>query len=204
MAHEPTEAPTPNLSGFGQGDAGSAFNQRMKERANQASSVPATTEPATTPAVVDRQSSPPPAPLQAPMMRAEEHESTVKPTVLSVDESVVHRFEEARKNAASHTGMILKAIEAHYKELPQLIQSRRPKPAEGALFSFRPAPGEVVSERRLPLRIRPLEAELAIIDKLVDQCRIEVDSEVHRSELVAAALDAYLPKLPKKRRRSMR
>lgn len=137
-------------------------------------------------------------------MRNEGSTNTVKPTVLSVEESVVHRFEEARKDAPSHTGLILQALETQYKDLPKLIRDRRPKPAEGALFSFRPTPGEVVSERRLPIRIRPLVAELAVIDRLVEQCRSEVDSDVNRSEMIAAALDAHLPTLPKKRRKTKR
>lgn len=221
MTQEPTEAPVPNLGGFGKQDAGSAFARRMQEMSKQnsggssaaapeqakpTSSAPPDAAVVRAPVVETAPAGPPPS-LRAPSAppapggTAARH---VKPTVLSVEESIVRRFESARKDAPSHTGLILQALEAHYQELPQLIVDRRPKPAEGALFSFRPTPGEVVSERRLPIRIRPLAAELRVIDDLVDQCKQAVDSEVNRSEMVAAALDAHLPELPKKRRRSTR
>lgn len=211
MAQEPTEAPTPDLGGFGKSDAGSLFAQRLKERQGQAngSSTPdipaadSANAPQNT-AATSTESASPPAPLKAPKVRNEDSTHAVKPTVLSVEESIVHRFEEARKDAPSHTGLILQALEAQYQALPQLIKDRRPKPAEGALFSFRPTPGEAVPERRLPIRIRPLVAELAVIDQLVEQCQSEVDSEVNRSEMIAAALDAHLPLLPKKRRKTKR
>lgn len=209
MAQEPAEAPQPNLAGFAN-DAGSAFSQRMKEmskgKANPPQEAPKTApvEPlvqapttATAPAVT-------PVTLQAPSTPAaqgRQDDRHVKPTVLSVDASIVERFEAARKNTASHTGLILQAVEATYQRLPQLILDRRPKPPEGGLFGFRPTPGETESERRLPIRIRPLVAELKVIDDLVAQCQRAVDPEVNRSEMVAAALDAHLPELPKRRRR---
>lgn len=127
----------------------------------------------------------------------------VSPTVMSIPESIVARFDKARSQAPSHTAVVLNALRQHAHELPALILARRPAPTPGNLFPWRDAPGGSGSETPLPLRIRPTKAELKVMKALQDwsttQIRAEFGSsarETNRSEMVAAALDAYLPQPP--------
>ena len=228
---DPRSAPAPNLSGFG--NRGGALAQQLSSRKpKDEGKQPAPTEGATEEAkearaseqpqpVEQRQEEPqevPPPPAltetepetrtqQEPPPRPQSDEAAVKvvsPTVLSVETSIVRRFEKARKTAPSHTALILDALRRHHQELPDLIRKRRPTPPpETDLFPWRTSPGERphAEEDKLPLRIRPLKAELEVIDQLRDHCRDAVDDDVTRSEMVAAALDAYLPQ-PGRRKRT--
>jgi len=123
----------------------------------------------------------------------------VSPTVLSIPESIVARFEKARSKAPSHTAVVLNALRKHAHELPALILARRPGPNPGDLFPWRDAPGNSGSETPLPLRIRPTKAELKVMKTLQDWSTKQIRAqrpgarETNRSEMVAAALDAYLP-----------
>ncbi|GAB4686170.1 hypothetical protein MOKP106_42650 [Mycobacterium avium subsp. hominissuis] len=123
----------------------------------------------------------------------------VSPTVLSVPGSIVKRFERARAHAPSHTALVLDALRAHAHELPALILNRRPGPKPGDLFPFREAPGRTAQDTPLPVRIRPTKGELAVMKALTDWCSATITKqrpgtrETNRSEMVAAALDAFLP-----------
>lgn len=77
----------------------------------------------------------------------------VSPTVMSIPESIVARFDKARSQAPSHTAVVLNALRQHAHELPALILARRPAPTPGNLFPWRDAPGGSGSETPLPLRI---------------------------------------------------
>jgi hypothetical protein len=120
------------------------------------------------------------------------------PTVMSVPESIVARFNSARATAPSHTAIVLNALREHAHELPTLILARRPGPTPGDLFPWRRAPGKS-TETPLPLRIRPTKAERKVMKALEtwasQQIRLQRPGapETNRSEMVAAALDAYLP-----------
>lgn len=123
----------------------------------------------------------------------------VSPTVMSIPESIVARFDKARSKAPSHTAVVLNALRKHAHELPTLILDRRPGPNPGDLFPWRDAPGDSGSETPLPLRIRPTKAELKVMKTLQDWSTKQIRAqrpgarETNRSEMVAAALDAYLP-----------
>lgn len=123
----------------------------------------------------------------------------VSPTVLSVPGSIVKRFERARAHAPSHTALVLDALRAHAHELPALILNRRPGPKPGDLFPFREAPGRTAQDTPLPVRIRPTKGELAVMKALTDWSSATIAKqrpgtrETNRSEMVAAALDAFLP-----------
>ncbi|CAA0126475.1 Uncharacterised protein [Mycolicibacterium vanbaalenii] len=123
----------------------------------------------------------------------------VSPTVMSIPESIVARFDKARSKAPSHTAVVLNALRKHAPELPSLILARRPGPNPGDLFPWRDAPGDSGSETPLPLRIRPTKAELKVMKTLQDWSTKQIREqrpgarETNRSEMVAAALDAYLP-----------
>jgi hypothetical protein len=123
----------------------------------------------------------------------------VTPTVLSVPNTILLRFEQARLKAPSHTALVLDALRAHATELPALVAALRPGPRPGDLFPYRATPGTTSSERPGPLRIRPTAGELAIMDRLTSWVNDEIRRgragvrKVSRSEVVAVALDAYLP-----------
>ncbi|MCV7200827.1 hypothetical protein H7J71_02220 [Mycolicibacterium peregrinum] len=124
------------------------------------------------------------------------------PTVMSIPESIVVRFNSARATAPSHTAIVLNALREHAHELPALILARRPGPTPGDLFPWRGAPGKSGTETPLPLRIRPTKAERKVMKALEtwasQQIRVQRPGapETNRSEMVAAALDAYLPQQP--------
>ncbi len=126
----------------------------------------------------------------------------VSPTVMSIPESIVARFDKARSKAPSHTAVVLNALRKHAHELPTLILARRPGPNPGDLFPWRDAPGDSGTETPLPLRIRPTKAELKVMKTLQDWSTKQIRAqrpgarETNRSEMVAAALDAYLPASP--------
>lgn len=119
-----------------------------------------------------------------------------KPTVMNVPASVMARFARMRRDADSHTGVTLDALRATVGRLPELVATARPQPQAGDLFPLR---GGAQRERRDPLRVRPTVAELAVIDRIVQWVAEEIDRRypgsprVTRSEVVSAALDAYLP-----------
>lgn len=124
------------------------------------------------------------------------------PTVMSIPESIVVRFNSARATAPSHTAIVLNALREHAHELPALILARRPGPTPGDLFPWRGSPGKSGTETPLPLRIRPTKAERKVMKALEtwasQQIRVQRPGapETNRSEMVAAALDAYLPQQP--------
>ena len=123
----------------------------------------------------------------------------VTPTVLSVPNTVLRRFEDARRQAPSHTGLVLDALRANAERLPDLVLALRPGPRPGDLFPYRATPGATSTDRPGPLRIRPTAGELAIMDKLAAWVNGEISHnrpgvrKVSRSEVVAVALDAFLP-----------
>lgn len=131
----------------------------------------------------------------------------VSPTVLSIPASIVKRFEEARADAPSHTSLVLDALRAHVKELPTLILNRRPGGREGDLFPFRGTPGRTSTDTPLPVRIRPTKGELAVMKKLTEWASTRITQErpgtreTNRSEMVAAALDKFLPSPSSKKRK---
>lgn len=133
--------------------------------------------------------------------------AAVSPTVMTIPASIMERFEAARRSAATHTALMLDAVRAHARELPALVLNLRPAPAGDDLFPYRATPtGRKADERREPLRIRPTAGELAVLDGLVDWVNAEIrrqrpgSPKTNRSEVVGAALDAYLPQ--KKRKKS--
>ncbi len=129
----------------------------------------------------------------------------VSPTVLSIPESIQERFKRARHQWPSHTALVLDALRAHVNELPTLILDRRPGLKPGDLFPFRETPGHTTTDTPLPLRIRPTKGELAVMKKLMEWASARLAEqrvgaqETNRSEMVAAALDAFLPPAPKRR-----
>lgn len=149
-----------------------------------------------------------PAPTALPTFDVDPTDPTahiVSPTVLSIPESIQHRFKLARADAPSHTALVLDALRAHAHELPTLILNRRPGLKPGDLFPFREAPGHTTTETPLPLRIRPTRGELAVMKKLAEWASTRMADlrtgtpATNRSEMVAAALDAFLPPAPKRR-----
>jgi len=129
----------------------------------------------------------------------------VTPTVLSIGGSIMRRFEAARPSGASHTALVLDALRAHVNELPRLVERRRPEGRPGDLFPWRGVPGEHSKDRPEPLRIRPTAGELAVMDALVTWVNSKLRHSLagarkaSRSEVVAAALDAFLPAVGRKR-----
>lgn len=136
--------------------------------------------------------------LADPAMRA------VTPNVLSISASVMRRFTNARRDAPSHTALVLAAIREHAPDLPRLVRDRRPSaPAKGDLFPWRVEAGTPPAEPKQHLRIRPLAGEWRVITELARWVDTEVREgsglagrdEVTRSEVVEAALDRYLSTL---------
>lgn len=129
----------------------------------------------------------------------------ITPTVLSVPNTILRRFEQARMTAPSHTGLVLDALRAHAAQLPDLVKALRPGPRPGDLFPYRATPGAGGGDRPGPLRIRPTAGELGIMDRLTGWVNDEIRRgragvrKVSRSEVVAVALDSYLPPLRKGR-----
>lgn len=123
----------------------------------------------------------------------------VSPTMLNMPASIMERFELARSKAPSHTAVVLDALRAHVLDLPNLILARRPGATPGDLFPWRDAPGSGRKEPSLPLRIRPTTGELAVMKALEEWSSTNLRTlragtrPTNRSEMVAAALDAYLP-----------
>jgi hypothetical protein len=124
----------------------------------------------------------------------------VTPTVLSVPDSILRRFEAARAQHPTHTALVLAALRAYAVQLPQLVLQHRGAPLPEDLFPYRAMPGERDSDDRPgPLRIRPVRGELAIMDGLVDWVNAKIRNnrmgvrKVTRSEVVAVALDTFLP-----------
>jgi len=123
----------------------------------------------------------------------------ITPTVLSIPGVIMRRFEAARPRSASHTALVLNALRANAGQLPALVLARRPGPRPGDLFPYRAEPGEGTSTRPAPLRIRPTVGELNIMDALTTWVNAEIGRQrpggrrVSRSEVVAVALDAFLP-----------
>jgi hypothetical protein len=113
----------------------------------------------------------------------------------------MERFRTARREAPSHTALVLDAVRKNAAELPDLVRKRRPQgPGAGDLFPWRSEPGGAPAERKEHLRIRPLAGEWLVISQLAawvstelgDGGRYPGDLDVTRSEVVEAALDAYL------------
>jgi hypothetical protein len=127
------------------------------------------------------------------------------PTVLSIPAAIMDRFETARVKASSHTALVLDSLRAHAQALPDLVLERRPGPRPGDLFPYRAEPGAAAQARPLPLRIRPTVGELEIMDALTIWVNAEIKRRrpggrrVSRSEVVAVALDAFLPPAVRKR-----
>jgi hypothetical protein len=123
----------------------------------------------------------------------------VTPTVLSIPSSILRRFEEARKRSASHTALVLDALRGHVQDLPSLVVALRPGPRAGDLFPYRATPGAAQKDTPGPLRIRPTAGELAVMDAITTWVNTEIKKarpgsrRVTRSEVVAVALDAFLP-----------
>lgn len=119
-----------------------------------------------------------------------------KPTMMNVPTSIMARFSRARRDASSHTGVVLDALRDTVTKLPELVAEARPQPRAGDLFPLR---GSGQRERRDPLRVRPTVAEVAVIDRIVEWVGEQIEARypgsppVTRSEVVSAALDAYLP-----------
>jgi hypothetical protein len=233
---DPHKPPAPKLTGFGRRGAGLAglvtggqlpTVEPQPEQAPPAVPTPAedSVESRPTPATSEaraREATPAAATKnggansEPPAMAIDQNDPAalvVSPTVLSVPEPLMRRFERARRLAESNTAVVLDALRAHARELPQLVsQVRRPASAAGErdLFpwrsSTRPARGAATKVRRVQLPIRPLAGELQVIDSLVDWVQQEIGAaprslggRATRSEVVAAALNAYLPQ---ERRRS--
>ena len=122
----------------------------------------------------------------------------VHPTVLSIPSSVLQRFAAARRGAPSHTELVLDALRSHADRLPDLVLARRPGARAGDLFPFSEGKG-TEGDTPGPLRIRPTRGNLKIMDELTEWVQDEIQRSrpggrrVSRSEVVAAALDAYLP-----------
>ncbi|MGV7570777.1 hypothetical protein PJL70_08200 [Mycobacterium kansasii] len=123
----------------------------------------------------------------------------VSPTVLSIPASIIKRFERARADSPSHTALVLDALRAQVHDLPALILNRRPGPKPGDLFPYRDTPGRTATDTPMPLRIRPTKGELNIMKQLTDWSSAQIAHQrpgtrhTNRSEMVAAALDAFLP-----------
>lgn len=128
----------------------------------------------------------------------------VSPTVLSIPASIVKRFDRARADSPSHTALVLDALRAQVHELPTLILNRRPGPKPGDLFPFRDSPGRTTTDTPMPLRIRPTKGELKIMKQLTDWSSAQIAQQrpgtrpTNRSEMIAAALDAFLPQARRK------
>lgn len=128
------------------------------------------------------------------------------PTVLSVPADVRTRFERAAKaSGAKYTAQVLEALRGHAQRLPELVLGRRPGPRPGDLFPQRAVPGEALALHPGPLRIRPTVGEMKIMDVITEWVDAEVQRQrpgarVTRSEVVTAALDAFLP-APESRKR---
>ena len=125
----------------------------------------------------------------------------VSPTQLSARSSVVRRFEaHAKRTGLTHTAIVLDALRAHAQQLPDLVLAARPAGKSGDLFALRSIPAATATpDRPAPIRIRPVIGETAVIDQLVDWVTDELrerrpgSKKANRSEVVAAALDAFLP-----------
>jgi hypothetical protein len=168
---------------------------------------PAAVAPAPAPATTTEAPSPAPAAQtfkldSLPALEINEGDPAaliVSPTMLNMPASIMERFELARSKAPSHTAVVLDALRAHVLDLPNLILARRPGAKPGDLFPWRDAPGSGREEPSLPLRIRPTTGELAVMKALVDWSSTNLRAlragtrATNRSEMVAAALDAYLP-----------
>lgn len=124
----------------------------------------------------------------------------VTPTVLSIDAAIMRRFERARETAASHTAVVLDALRATAHDLPTLVRNGRPAQRPDDLFPWRASPGQSRTTRPEQLRIRPTVGEIRVIDDLVETVNTEINSHqpgvgrASRSEVIAAALNTYLPK----------
>lgn len=120
--------------------------------------------------------------------------------MLSIAGPIMRRFEKARAEAVSHTSLVLDALRAHAKQLPDLVAAGRPAAPTGDLFPWRSAPPKGRGGRPEPLRVRPTAGELRVIDALVSWVNSDMlgrrpsSTKASRSEVVAAALNAYLPK----------
>jgi hypothetical protein len=116
----------------------------------------------------------------------------VTPTAVYVTPEVFARAETYRRQHKGRTNadVVLDALEACHERLGELLAAAHgPARPAGGLFPGRPA------TRRTPkhgvqLQFRPTQAQLAVIDRLVGE-----HHAASRSELVSAALDAFLPEL---------
>lgn len=137
--------------------------------------------------------------IPAPKTQGTPENMIVSPSVLTIENSIMRRFERARKTAPSHTAIVLDALRSCAQELPSLVRNARPQQSTNDLFPWRAAPGEKRAGRAEQLRIRPTVGELGVIDGLVEWVNGELGApeqgprRVTRSKLVATALDRYLP-----------
>lgn len=129
------------------------------------------------------------------------------PTTLNVPASVVERFEAVRSVRTTHAALMLHAVRTEAERLPELVLARRPELLVGDPFPLRPVPGEEhATERAGTLRVRPIRAEVEVLDRLTAWVDAQVQRrrpggrKVSRSEVVTAALAAYLPPLKKSRK----
>jgi hypothetical protein len=122
---------------------------------------------------------------------------TVDPAQPYVRASVAARFHAfAQRTGWTNTEIVFAALEAQRSRLGDLVAASRPQSPQGALFPPRQhrrrrSAADEATER---LSIRPTSAERAILDTLAREAQAG-----SVSQLIDLALDAWLPRLPKRR-----
>jgi hypothetical protein len=133
-----------------------------------------------------------PPPLEAQPAAHAPMADRIYPTAVYVSPQVSARAEAYRRAQTGRTNadVVLDALEACHGRLGALLAAaREPLRPAGELFPGRPAIRRT-AKAGVQLQFRPTHAQLAVIDRLVTEHRA-----ASRSELIAAALDAFLPAL---------
>lgn len=149
----------------------------------------ATAEPLSTPPADDEPKKPDEPAATGDPGRAEADDLTTQTIVVYLPLSLRERLRA--HHAASketHTTIILYAVEAAHDQLPALLEAYRPAPREGGLFQHHARPRAQHDEPHVQVSIRPVRADLQVLDRLTTEHRAP-----NRSALLAAALDHYLP-----------
>jgi Ribbon-helix-helix protein, copG family len=123
-------------------------------------------------------------------MAADADAAALRLVIVQLPNAIADRLrDQARTRSVTYKELILDAVEATVEQLGDLVAQRRPRAREvGSLFAGERTTPLVRPEGRRQISIKLTEASITAVDNLATTLGAK-----SRSELIAIALDAYLP-----------
>jgi hypothetical protein len=123
-------------------------------------------------------------------MAADADAAALRLVIVQLPNAIADRLrDQARTRSVTYKELILDAVEATVEQLGDLVAQRRPRAREvGSLFAGERTTPLVRPEGRRQISIKLTEASITALDNLAATLGAK-----SRSELIAIALDEYLP-----------